>query len=341
MGPMDILQKTLMITAFVSVMMLLIEVINVQTKGVLLGALKGTRWRQYLLAALLGAIPGCLGAYALVALYAHRKVTVGALVVAMITTSGDETFVMLALFPGTTGLLTLGLAMIGVAAGWATDTFLPERFATFGGECDSLEVHETENCHCFQRKKMLTQWRPPSIARLSMSLGLVILIITLASGLIGPQYWGWKRITFLIVMSAGLFVSATVPDHFLEEHLWRHVAKRHVPRIFLWTTGAFIALAILTRFVNVGTLVSSNPWVVLLISGVVGIIPESGPHLIFVTMYAEKLLPLSILVASSVVQDGHGMLPLLSTSRRAFVVVKLINLAVGLVVGGVLLAAGL
>jgi hypothetical protein len=49
------------------------------------------RWPQYLIAAALGAIPGCLGAYAVVALYAHRKVTLGALVATMIATSGDET----------------------------------------------------------------------------------------------------------------------------------------------------------------------------------------------------------------------------------------------------------
>jgi hypothetical protein len=42
-----------------------------------------------------------------------------------------------------------------------------------------------------------------------------------------------------------------------------------------------------------------------------------------------------------VVQDGHGMLPLLAESRREFMKVKLINLAAGLLLGGALLAAGL
>lgn len=46
------------------------------------------------------------------------------------------------------------------------------------------------------------------------------------------------------------------------------------------------------------------------------IIPESGPHLIFVMMYAQGLVTFSVLFTTSFVQDGHGMLPLLSYSLK-------------------------
>ena len=36
--------------------------------------------------------------------------------------------------------------------------------------------------------------------------------------------WNWVRVTLLLVGAFGLFVVSTVPDHFLGEHLWRHVA---------------------------------------------------------------------------------------------------------------------
>jgi hypothetical protein len=45
-------------------------------------------------------------------------------------------------------------------------------------------------------------------------------------------------------------------------------------------------------------------------------------------------------VASSIVQDGHGTLPLLAHSRSAFFKVKAINLAVGLAVGAAMMALG-
>jgi hypothetical protein len=61
---------------------------------------------------------------------------------------------------------------------------------------------------------------------------------------------------------------------------------------------------------------------------------------VFVTLYAQGSIPLSILLASSVVQDGHGMLPMLADSRRAFVLIKAINLTVGLAMGAAALAVG-
>lgn len=72
----------------------------------------------------------------------------------------------------------------------------------------------------------------------------------------------------------------------------------------------------------------------------VSCIPEFGPHLVFIMMFSKGLIPFSILLTSSIVQDGHGMLPLLAHSRRAFLIVKLINLLVGLLVGSVLMATG-
>ncbi len=72
---------------------------------------------------------------------------------------------------------------------------------------------------------------------------------------------------------------------------------------------------------------------ILIVAVLVGIIPESGPHLVFVTMYLEGAIPLSILIASSIVQDGHGMLPMLAVSKKSFVLIKLINVVVGLTVG--------
>jgi len=75
---------------------------------------------------------------------------------------------------------------------------------------------------------------------------------------------------------------------------------------------------------------------VLLIGALMGIIPESGPHLIFVMMYAQGLVPFSVLFTTSFVQDGHGMLPLLSYSLKDSVLIKVFNLAFGLAIGGAL-----
>jgi len=65
----------------------------------------------------------------------------------------------------------------------------------------------------------------------------------------------------------------------------------------------------------------------------VGIIPESGPHLIFLTLFATGSIPLSIFLANSIVQDGHGALPLLAESGKGFIKMKVVNLIIGALVG--------
>ena len=117
----ETVKHALMITSFVFIMMLIIEYVNVLTRGHWQESLKKYPWMQYFLAAFLGATPGCLGAFTVVALYTHDIVSFGALVTVMIATSGDEAFVMLSLFPGTAILLTVILLAIALVAGFVTD----------------------------------------------------------------------------------------------------------------------------------------------------------------------------------------------------------------------------
>jgi hypothetical protein len=331
--------NALMITAFVGMMMIGVEYVSVLSRGAFQRSLAGSRWLRYVGAALLGAIPGCLGAFTVVALYAHRVLPLGAVVAAMIATSGDEAFVMFALFPTTALWIILGLAVLGVAVGPIVDRLARGRSAEEA--CPELIVHEPETCLCFPGKEIIGQWRKLSLVRGILTLAAVLYVITLAAGVLGPGEWNWLRITLLLVGLMGGFVVATVPDHFLLDHIWRHVALKHIPRIFAWTFGVLIGVSILGHFIDVELFVQQNRAVVLIVAVLIGVIPESGPHLIFVTLFSTGALPISALIASSIVQDGHGMLPLLAESRSDFIRVKTINVLVGLVVGAVLLSLGL
>jgi hypothetical protein len=62
--------------------------------------------------------------------------------------------------------------------------------------------------------------------------------------------------------------------------------------------------------------------------------------MIFVMLYARGLIPFSILLASSIVQDGHGMLPLLSYTVRDSLLIKVFNLVFGIVIGLAFYTAG-
>lgn len=94
-----------------------------------------------------------------------------------------------------------------------------------------------------------------------------------------------------------------------------------------------LAFHYLDSYLGVEALIKDNLVIVLLIAVLVGLIPESGPHLIFVTLFAQGSIPFSILLANSIVQDGHGTLPLFAVSTRAFIMLKIVNMAFGLLLG--------
>jgi len=62
--------------------------------------------------------------------------------------------------------------------------------------------------------------------------------------------------------------------------------------------------------------------------------------MVFVMMYTKGLIPFSVLLASSIVQDGHGMLPLLAYTVKDSLLIKSYNLAIGLGLGMILFSLG-
>jgi hypothetical protein len=133
----------------------------------------------------------------------------------------------------------------------------------------------------------------------------------------------------VIVLIVLIFAS----DHFVEDHLWNHVVKKHLPTIFAWTFGVLLVLGIGLQYVDIDKWISDNTVLMILLATAIGIIPESGPHMIFVTLFAAGVVPLPVLLASSISQDGHASIPLLAESKKSFLWAKLINCAVAIAAG--------
>ena len=262
---LGVLLEALKITGFVFAMMVIVDLLNVATKGRFKPGMQGGVWRQYLIASFLGATPGCLGAFVNVSLYVHGGLTFGAMVAGMIATSGDEQFVMLALFPGQAMLLFALLFAMGILFGWLTDLIAPR-----------LNIRACEGCR-------LDGYHPEEAS--------------------SRHYWG--------------------------HHIWEHIARVHLWRVFLWTFGALLLARIGLHYWDLKEFVAAHMVWVLLLSGLVGVIPESGPHLIFVMLFAEGVAPFSVLFTISFVQDGHGLLPLLSYTVKDTMLIKVFSLVFG------------
>ena len=330
------LRTAVLVTGLVVIMMMLIEVFNVSSSGRMFSGLKNRRFGQVLLSAALGAIPGCMGGFASVSLYTHGLISFGALIAMMIASSGDEAFVMLAMFPGWSAWIFLILFVVAVAVGLLVDLF----HSKYDG-CHSMSVHQEDvepkhnhhhECHY--------GWK-----RIVMFLGVVVFMGALLLGwleadeadaesggfnLLSEEWMYWLFATLsLAVLGMLLFAG----DHFVDEHLWEHIVSHHLPGIFLWTFGTILILGILMLHFDIASWISDRTILMILLAAAVGIIPESGPHLVFVSLYAAGVVPLPVLLASCISQDGHASLPLLAESRTSFLKAKLINVVVAMLIG--------
>ncbi len=332
-----VIKHAIMITSFVLMMMLLIEYINVQTRGEWQKTLKKNRFGQYVLAASLGVLPGCLGAFTVVSLYSHKMLSFGALVGVMIATSGDEAFVMLSMFPQTAIWINIILFILAIIVAFLVDIVFKNKEYFRTSLEHEFELHDEEKCNCFSKQDILNQLKHITFHRAFLLTLFGVFFIAILSSALGGDIWNWKKITFILGTLISLFIISTVPDHFLEEHLFKHVIKNHLLRVFLWTFSALLVVHIIEHYIDITGWLQDNTATLLIIATAVGIIPESGPHMIFVTMYAQGLIPFAILLASSISQDGHGSLPLLAVSTKVFIYLKLINVFIALLVGAVVI----
>lgn len=375
---LEALRNAVLITGLVVVMMMMIESLNIESRGMVFKGLRKTKFGQVVVASLLGSIPGCMGGFATVSLYTHRMFSFGALVAMMIASSGDEAFVMLAMIPEQALILFAVLFVLAVGVGVVVDFFhdrIHSRSCTLHdhSECgadtdchDGYVVHEDGDPHdAGSSVKSGHDKRHYGWKRLLMFAGLAVFIAALATGHLGHDHSAhvhhdthvhhehteechieedhrhhidllsedWMNVLFAGLSVIVLLVLLFASDHFVEEHLWEHIVKKHLPVIFAWTFGVLLVLGFVLQYVEIDRWISDNTVLMILLATLIGIIPESGPHMIFVTLFAAGVVPFPVLLASSISQDGHSSIPLLAESRRSFLWAKLINCLVALLAG--------
>lgn len=379
----DILRNSILITGLVVVMMMMIESLNIESKGMFFNGLKKTRTGQVVIAALLGSIPGCMGGFATVSLYTHRMFSFGALIAMMIASSGDEAFVMLAMIPDKALFIFALLFVIAVAVGIVTD-IIHDRIHKKNcnrpdhSDCgvrtdcsDGYVLHEDHHEHDTEISSGKASGRHFGWKRITLAVGLAIFIAALATGKLGHDHGShaadaheghvhseacihdhdhhhhaeeatlkidllsedWMNVLFAGLSLIFLFVLIFASDHFVEEHIWNHIVKKHLPTIFAWTFGILLVMGLMLQHIDISRWISDNTVLMILLATLIGIIPESGPHMIFVTLYAAGVVPFPVLLASCISQDGHASIPLLAENRMSFAWAKLINCIVALAAG--------
>ena len=269
--------ETVRITFIVTILMIIIEFFELRYKDKIRGAITESPLKQYLISSIMGAIPGCIGAFFIVSLYVHGLVGIGALAAVMLSTAGDEAFIMLTMIPRESLLIFAICIIVGIIGGFLTDKIAGFIKLKICQPC-TIEFHEEE--------------------KLALK-------------------------------------------HFLKEHVSNHIIKRHVPKLFLWLFSTMLATDFLMVTFDVEKIIPQNKLLLIILAALIGIIPESGPHLAFTILFSKGLIPFSVLLVNTISQDGHGLLPLMSYSVKDTFYVQIFTTLVALIVGIVLFLIGL
>ena len=272
----EILLETVKIVGIVAVLMIVIEWFQIRYEERIKKILTKNPHNQIIGSSLLGAIPGCIGAFLVVSLYSHGLVGFGALTAVMLSSAGDEAFVMLATIPKTALIIFAICAALGIIGG-----YIVERIAI------KINVKRAEPC-------------PIEIHAKEYNI-----------------------------------------KHFFKEHVYEHILKKHILKLFLWIFLTLLIIHFLMQYFNLQSILPENRLLLIFLAALIGIIPESGPHLIFLTLYSQGLIPFSVLLVSSLSQDGHGLLPLLSYSVKDTIKVQILTTIFSLLVGIILYLIGI
>ncbi|MBN1645539.1 arsenic efflux protein [Candidatus Woesearchaeota archaeon] len=128
--------------------------------------------------------------------------------------------------------------------------------------------------------------------------------------------------------------------HFFHEHIYLHILKKHIWRIFLWLFAAIFVIELLQDNITL-EFTGASIFFVFLIACMVAVLPISGPNIFLIVMFSKGMIPFSVLLANSIIQDGHGLLPIMGFSMDDALRIKLFNFIFGFVVGIILLVIGL
>ncbi len=334
----DILSESIVITVIVILLMMVIEFVHIRTKGKWISLMDKKPFWQILLSALLGVTPGCVGVFAVVSMYTHNVVGFGALLAACIASFGDEAFFMLSLMPGKAALTGGILFVTAIAAGWVYNRIRPFQSTSDIHQMEHLVLHEDACGHDHPHKEHGKRlW----IYRLLLMFLLILFILGLCLGVIGEHEEGesgglsGENLVFVLIAASVLLMTCFTDTHFIKEHLWEHILKKHLLKIFLWTFGILALLGLLTTYVDLETLCAHNSGKILmmLMAIAIGLIPQSGPHFAVIYLFMDGIVPFSTLLANCLMQEGHGGIPLMAESPKSFVRLKVIKGILALAVG--------
>lgn len=278
------LKSSLTISLIIFALMIVTELLILKYKDKIIKFAQKNKFLSYLVSSFFGSVPGCIGTFAMDSLYMAGLLGFGGIVAAMISTSGDEAFIMLSMIAAgelqanPIIILIIVLFVLGIIGAYIADFIIKK-----------LNISFCKNCHVIHHKSEEFKFK-----------------------------------------------------HFLKEHIYKHIIKKHIWQIFLWLFAAIFIIDLIKPLIDASMIFNgSNLFYILIVSALVGILPISGPNVFLLVLFSKGMIPFSILLTNSIIQDGHGLLPIMGYSIDDAIKIKTFNFMFGLIIGIILLSLGL
>lgn len=289
---------------------------------------------EVLIAAGLGALPGCGGAIVVVTQFTKGVTSFGAVVAVLTSTMGDAAFLLLAQKPAD-ALVIIGISVaVGALSGMAVNA-----------------IHRHKTPDYLRPKRGFEQDQPQlpvnatraSTLNFAVRFWQIIFIPALAGGILVAMQYDLNQVvglprhsieiataiiglTILILWSftSSLtgYSSITSEEPSRKQQGWLNKAVLDTQFVTSWVVVAFLAFELPVQLLGIDltAIFQSVGALVILFAILIGFLPGCGPQILVTTLYINGSIPFSAQLGNAISNDGDALFPAIALAPKAAVV---------------------
>ncbi|EPO2881247.1 putative manganese transporter [Vibrio cholerae] len=311
----------------------------------LVSAYHRSRNLQVVIAALLGALPGCGGAIVVTTQFVSGKVGFGALVAVLTATMGDAAFLLLASQP-VTGLYVIG---IGVVTGCITglvinalhqDDFMRPELTELSNKLRTSCCSATSTVSFKAINLQGLFWKylllPASLVAFASSFQIdinqVLSLPEMSIEWIGALLAVSSMLLWALTQEIEDYQSTVSEDDKIRTSHPMQKAAQDTNFVSAWVIIAFLAFELTLHFTGFEIGANWGVWMPAL-GIMIGLLPGCGPQILVTSLYLSGALPFSAQLSNAISNDGDALFPAIALAPKAALMATLYSSIPAAIVG--------
>lgn len=314
----------------------------------LVSAYHRSRNLQVVIAALLGALPGCGGAIVVTTQFVSGKVGFGALVAVLTATMGDAAFLLLASQP-VTGLYVIGIGVVtGCITGLVINALHRDDFMrpTLTELSNKLRTSCCSATSAISFKAINLQglfWKylllPASLVAFASSFQIdinqVLSLPEMSIEWIGALLAVSSMLLWALTQEIEDYQSTVSEDDKIRTSHPMQKAAQDTNFVSAWVIIAFLAFELTLHFTGFEIGANWGNWGVWMpaLGIVIGLLPGCGPQILVTSLYLSGALPFSAQLSNAISNDGDALFPAIALAPKAALMATLYSSIPAAIVG--------